>query len=65
MSHPSHQWVDRIPPAGHEAAPTYTLDREIARARAEMGEEKWARLNAEWSDSEFVFDAFKETRNVR
>ena len=28
--------------------PTYTLDRQIAEARREMGEEKWQRLNAEW-----------------
>lgn len=31
-----------------ECTPTYTLDREIERAKAEMGPEKWARLNAEW-----------------
>lgn len=31
---------------GHN--PTYTLDRQIAEARAEMGEERWAELNKEW-----------------
>lgn len=28
--------------------PTFTLDRQIAEARAEMGEARWAELNAEW-----------------
>lgn len=27
---------------------SYTLDRKIEQARAEMGPEKWARLNKEW-----------------
>lgn len=27
---------------------TMTLDRHIARARREMGEARWAELNAEW-----------------
>jgi hypothetical protein len=31
-----------------EWMPTMTLDREIARARQEMGEEVWQRLNAEF-----------------
>lgn len=31
-----------------ECEPTYTLDRQIAAARAEMGEQRWAELNAEW-----------------
>lgn len=31
-----------------EHAPTFTMDRQIAEARAEMGEEAWARLNADW-----------------
>lgn len=31
-----------------ECTPTYTLDRQIAEARAEMGEDEWARRNAEW-----------------
>jgi len=29
--------------------PTYTLDRDIARARAEMGENRWNELNADWN----------------
>lgn len=33
---------------GHN--PTFTLDRQIAEARAEMGEEKWQRLNQEWEE---------------
>lgn len=28
--------------------PTYTLDRQIAEARARMGEERWKQLNEEW-----------------
>ena len=31
-----------------EAEPTYSLDRQIAEARAFMGEARWAELNAEW-----------------
>lgn len=31
---------------GHN--PTFTLDRQIAEARAEMGEARWAELNKEW-----------------
>lgn len=31
-----------------EAEPTYSLDRQIAEARAFMGESRWAELNAEW-----------------
>lgn len=30
------------------AVPNYTLDRKIAQARKEMGEERWAMLNKEW-----------------
>jgi len=30
--------------------PTYTLDREIARVRAAMGEAKWNELNADWNE---------------
>ena len=33
-----------------EYEPSFTLDREVARARAEMGEKRWNELNAEWSD---------------
>lgn len=28
--------------------PTFTLDRQIAQARREMGETKWHELNREW-----------------
>ena len=34
-----------------ERAPTFTLDRQIEQARREMGEEKWRKLNSEWSKS--------------
>jgi len=33
------------PPA---VEPTFTLDRHIARARREMGADRWAQLNSEW-----------------
>ena len=29
-------------------APTYTLDDQIALARSEMGEARWAELQREW-----------------
>ena len=29
---------------------TWTLDRQIASARREMGEARWKRLNAEWEE---------------
>lgn len=35
-----------------ECEATYTLDRQIAAARAEMGEAEWRRLNAEWPQQE-------------
>lgn len=31
--------------------PTFTLDRQIAQARREMGEARWAQLDAEWNAS--------------
>lgn len=34
-----------------EAAPAFTMERHIARARREMGEDRWAELSAEWSAS--------------
>lgn len=36
------------PACSNECAPTFTLDRELARARADMGEARWVDLNAEW-----------------
>ena len=33
-----------------EYTPTYRLERQIAQARREMGEERWAQLQAEWDD---------------
>lgn len=41
---------------------------EMARAREhlrQMSDERRAQLEREWSDPEFVFDAFKEASNVR
>lgn len=40
-------WQSFDPTAGTVAG-SYTLDRQIEQARAEMGPEKWARLNKEW-----------------
>lgn len=37
--------VDEVWPE-HTAA--YTLDRQVARAREEMGEERWREINREW-----------------
>lgn len=37
-------WGNRVP----EHAPTYRLDQFIAEGRREMGEELWAKRNAEW-----------------
>ena len=31
-----------------EYDPTYAMDRQIAQARREMGEARWAELHAEW-----------------
>lgn len=39
--------ADRTP----EYMPTLTLDRQIARARKEMGEERWSQLMAEWDEA--------------
>jgi hypothetical protein len=45
--------------------PTYTLDRQVAEARREMGEKRWAELNREWHEAECdrreaVWEASKE-----
>ncbi|MBA4086657.1 MAG: hypothetical protein C0491_02495 [Novosphingobium sp.] len=32
-----------------EQVPAFTLERHIAQARAEIGPERWAALNAEWN----------------
>lgn len=37
-----------IAPSEPEWMPTLTLAKQVARARREMGEVKWAALNAEW-----------------
>lgn len=31
-----------------ECAPNFSLDRQIAQARREMGEARWAQLQREW-----------------
>ncbi|SLK03975.1 hypothetical protein [Novosphingobium mathurense] len=35
-------------PWGNHNVPTFTLDKQIDRARREMGEERWQQLNKEW-----------------
>ena len=34
---------------GFRVEPTYSLDRDIARARAAMGENRWNELNEDWN----------------
>ena len=41
-------WRDEVP----EATPSFTLDREIERAKREMGPKRWAELNALWESGE-------------
>lgn len=36
--------------AAREHDETWTLDRQIAQARREMGEARWAQLMKEWDD---------------
>lgn len=36
-------------PWGNSNAPSYTLDRQITRARKEMGPVRWAELDKEWN----------------
>lgn len=40
--------IDPVRDRQWDYGPTFTLDRWIAEGRAEMGEERWAELNAEW-----------------
>lgn len=37
-----------IVPTEPEWAPTMTLNKQVAQARREMGEARWAELNREW-----------------
>lgn len=32
-----------------EFTPSFTLDRQIAVARKDMGEKRWSELNGEWA----------------
>ncbi len=38
--------------ARREYDPTFTLDRQVAEARREIGEARWQQLNAEWRAAE-------------
>lgn len=40
--------IDAIMSGVPEFMPTMTLDRQVAQARKDMGEARWAELNAEW-----------------
>lgn len=42
---PDPRWLEPRP----DYEPTFTLDRQIAHARREMGEARWAELQAEWN----------------
>lgn len=47
------QRIERIKRADYlepvpECTPTFTLERQIAAARKEMGEARWQQLTAEW-----------------
>lgn len=44
IRHGSASQTDDLPPV----EPTYTLDRQVARARRQMGEKRWAELQKEW-----------------
>ncbi|WP_324695444.1 hypothetical protein [Novosphingobium sp. RL4] len=51
MTHPDTTRCQRAVATSPEAPaclPTFTLDRHIAQSRREMGEARWAELNAEW-----------------
>lgn len=43
---------------GRECDPTFKLDQLIAEGRAEMGEERWNQLQADWANPDF--DAFRD-----
>lgn len=49
MSREQHErtWNRQERPV-RESEATFTLDRQIAEAKAEIGSERWAELNAEW-----------------
>ncbi len=42
-------FAPQIEASFRECEPTYTLERQVAQARREMGEAKWQRLMAEWT----------------
>ena len=43
-----HVWNPHDPKAG-TVPHSFSLDRQIAQARREMGEDVWAKLKGEWS----------------
>jgi hypothetical protein len=36
-----------------ECEPTFSLEREIERAKREMGPVRWAQLNSDWNNPSF------------
>jgi hypothetical protein len=52
MNAPYQNWKERararLNPIEPECEPTYTLDRQIDRARSDIGDERWRELMAEW-----------------
>jgi hypothetical protein len=43
-----HQWTEEPPVPDY--VPNFTLDRQIAEAREQMGESRWQQLQAEWEN---------------
>lgn len=44
--------IDSIMSEVPEFMPDFSLDRQVAQARRDMGEARWAELNAEWGAPE-------------
>lgn len=42
-------------PWGPSNAPNFSLDKQVAQARREMGEDRWAQLNREWEEAPFAY----------
>ncbi len=48
-----------------ESDPTFTLDAQIAEARASMGEQRWSQLNAEWEADQAETNRLLEAARVK
>ncbi len=40
-----------------DCEPTFTLERQVAEARRDMGEDRWNAADAEWAEDERLFEA--------